>query len=248
MLRLLVWFGFVLLALLGTVAAIARLLAIATNQPAFAILHSLFPPAAVREALDFDRWFAAHAALTVCHVVCGGIVLVLAPFQFSTRVRQRHARFHRRSGRFLLLAVVPAASTGLALGALSPHEDLAARFAVALFGMIFLVAAGRAFLAVRRYDFITHREWMIRMVAIGVGIATVRIVGLALSFIAHATPLQLIGESFWLGLGLTFLAGEAWIRYTRHRRGPDVLASSGGRSVPSNSQTWARVPARSELP
>ncbi len=186
-------------------------------------------------ALDFDRWFAAHGILTVFHVVLGGIVLALAPFQFSARIRRRHTLFHRRSGRLLLFAAIPTALTGLLLGALSTHEDLAARSAVALFGAFFLIAAFRAFRAIRRRDFLGHREWMIRMVATGVGIATVRIVGLVLSFTVHLTRLQLIGESFWLGLGLTTIAGESWIRYTRHHRDPEVFSGSGSRRVPSTS-------------
>ena len=57
---------------------------------------------------------------------------------------------------------------------------------------------------------------MIRMFSIGLGISTVRIVGLVLLPIIPTSHLELrIGLSFWIGFALTFAAGEFWVRHTR---------------------------------
>src|SRR4051812_31241725 len=42
-----------------------------------------------------DARFAAHPAITLLHVVPGGVFLTLALLQFSSTVRNRYIRFHR---------------------------------------------------------------------------------------------------------------------------------------------------------
>ncbi len=62
-----------------------------------------------------------------------------------------------------------------------------------------------------------HREWVIRMFGIGLGVATTRpIVGMFFAF-RKLTPHEFFGIAFWLGFTITFLAAEAWIGYTRQR-------------------------------
>ena len=58
---------------------------------------------------------------------------------------------------------------------------------------------------------------MIRAYAVGLGVATTRpIVGMFFAF-RRLTPYEFFGIAFWLGFTITFLAGEAWIDYTRQR-------------------------------
>jgi uncharacterized membrane protein len=175
------------------------------------------PAELVREAFEFDRWFATHPALTLLHVVPGGVFLALAPLQFSARVRGRHARFHRWLGRVLLLAALVVGLSGLLLGALFPYGGPVAAAAVFLAGAFFLFALVRAFSAIRRGDAMRHREWMIRMFSVGLGIATVRVVGLMVTVVTRGGFQETAGAVFWVGWVSTFAAAELWIRHTRPR-------------------------------
>src|SRR5207253_3083037 len=55
------------------------------------------------ELARIDDKYAAHPWATYLHVVPGTLLLALVPFQFSRRIRRRHLRFHRWSGRLLVL-------------------------------------------------------------------------------------------------------------------------------------------------
>ena len=152
------------------------------------------------------------------HIVPGSLFLILGAFQFSSRIRTRYIRFHRWSGRVIVLAALPVGLSGLLFGLVFPIGGLLASAAILVSGAAFLLAITRGFIAIRHRDVMRHREWMFRMFAIGLGISTVRIVGLVLLPIIPTRPLELrIGLSFWIGFAFTFAAGEFWVRYTRRR-------------------------------
>jgi uncharacterized membrane protein len=218
-LRLALWCGVAVLTLLGIASALGRAASVASGGLTYEQLQRLFPAVIVQEAFEFDRWFAAHPAHTLAHVVLGGLFLALAPLQFSSRVRERYVRFHRWSGRALIFAALTVGLSGLSLGALFPYGGRAATSAVFVAGAVFLFALVSAFKAIRRGDVARHREWMIRMFSIGLGIATVRVVGLLLLAVTRSSFQESAGTAFWVGWLSTFAVAELWIRYTRPRRG-----------------------------
>jgi hypothetical protein len=84
----------------------------------------------------------------------------------------------------------------------------------AVFGTLFLYAAARAFLGVRRRDFIAHREWMLRVFALAVGVGTIRVAVVGLLALGMGLR-EVIGPSFALGWVSTLLVAEWWVRRTR---------------------------------
>ena len=61
-----------MLAALGIVAAIGRAVSVARGGLAYGQILQLLPAELVQESYEFDRWFAAHPALTLLHVIPGG--------------------------------------------------------------------------------------------------------------------------------------------------------------------------------
>ena len=217
-LRLTLWCGVAVLAALGIAGAIARTVSVACGGLAYDQFRQLLPEKIVQEAFELDRWFAQHSILTLMHVTLGGIFLTLAPIQFSSRIRGRYPQLHRWSGRMLLLVALVVSLSGLLLAALFPFGGPVAASAAFVAGAFFLVALIQAFIAIRRGEVARHREWMIRMFSIGLGIATVRIIGLVLFAITGARFQDLAGLSFWTGWVSTFVVAELWIRHTRPRK------------------------------
>lgn len=213
--RWVLWPGLVFLAVLGVGAAIGRGIAIVTGGSTIAWIRSSLPPSVVQDTEILEAWFASQPSLTLVHVIAGCVFLSLAPFQFSAGIRERHPRLHRITGRVALIAAVPTVTSGLVFSALAPFGGLEAAAAIFLFGGLFVVALFMAFAAIRRGDVSRHREWMIRLVSIGAGIATVRVVSIPLIALTGRPPLTLLAASFWLGLGLTYGIAELWIRWTR---------------------------------
>src|SRR5713226_1372410 len=218
-LRLALWCGIAILVAIGIAAAMVRAWSLVNPGLAYDQIRQMLPTSEVHYVDEFNRWFANHPILTLVHIVPGGLFLILGPFQFSSRIRSRHLRFHRWSGRVVALAALPVGLSGLLLGAVFPFGGPLASSAIFVAGALFLVAVVRAFIAIRHRDVARHREWMIRMFSIGLGISTVRIVGLVLFPIIRTRPLELrIGLSFWIGFALTFAVAEFWVRHTRPQR------------------------------
>lgn len=76
----------------------------------------LFWPGTVGEkaspAAALDLGFARHMALTLIHILAGGLFLVLAPLQFMASIRQKHLQLHRWMGRVLVLCGLRSLSAG----------------------------------------------------------------------------------------------------------------------------------------
>lgn len=213
--RSLVWLGVVPLVVIGLVSAVGRGLALATGDQPFAALYAILPPGGVEDGRTLDRWFASHSVLTWTHIAAGTLVFAFALFQFVPVIRRRHVTVHRWTGRLVLVAAVPAAISGMLLQARSPYGGLLADSAIFLAGALFLTALVLAYRAIRRGDTVRHREWMIRMLAVALGVGTVRLVAFPLVFLTGRRPLELIGVGFWLGFAISIGAGEIWIRSKR---------------------------------
>jgi hypothetical protein len=112
--------------------------------------------------------------------------------------------------------------TGISALRLSAHPvgGLTEATATILFGCLFLFCLARAWWHIRNRRVELHREWVTRMVAIALGVATTRpimAVFFATSRLTGLSPEQFFGPAMWLGFTATYVAGETWIRRTRPR-------------------------------
>ena len=206
----LLWFCVIFLIIIGVAAVTRRSLVL--------LWPSRFSGGDVNPAAALDLGFARHAVLTFVHILPGSLFLVLAPFQFSRTFRQKHLRFHRWSGRVLLLCGliigISALIMSFKMNIGGPNETAA----TTLFAIVFLICITKAYLLIRRKDVARHREWMIRAYGVGLGVATTRpVVGMFFAF-RRLTPHEFFGIAFWLGFTITLLAAEAWIDYTRYHK------------------------------
>jgi uncharacterized membrane protein len=172
-------------------------------------------PASLRR---FDAHFATNRTATFIHVIGGGLFIVLAPLQFSSRIRKRHIRLHRWTGRVLLVNVIASGAAGLFFGLIKPFAGPWESIVITLAGGWLLFTASRAYLAIRRKEVARHREWMIRAFATAIGISTVRVISLPADLIM--TPMGFGPEAvllfaMWTGWPLTISVAELWILRTR---------------------------------
>ena len=223
--RSILWIALIFLCVIAAAVVIRRMAALA-NPPRN-------PPA---QFAGLDAAFAAKPILTLVHIVPGLIFVILVPFQLSRSFRNRHLRAHRWMGRATMLLGVLIGISALPMSRHPIGGSLEAS-ATVFFDGFFLLALTKGFVHIRRGDIKLHREWVIRAMSIALGIATVRpIMGVffATSSLTGLTPRDFFGIAFWIGFTATYIAGEAWIRYTRL-----------GRRVEIPSQTNAAVqPAR----
>lgn len=193
----------------------------------------------------FANEYARHPAYAAMHLVLGPLILLLAPFQFSRRVRNRHIRFHRWSGRIILIASIGIVISALFFGVVRSSIHPAERPTIAIISALFVLSASRAYVAIRKKDVARHREWMIRTYAVLIGIAVVRVVALPVLLLFGGNDLGLLTmTSWWLGWSLTLGTAELWIRSTRRTSLNHVALSSSTGPVVSNVPfpRWLRHP------
>jgi hypothetical protein len=107
------------------------------------------------------------------HGVGGLIALVAGPFQFSSRLRQRHLQIHRMIGRAYLggIAIAVPFSVYLSL----THTTVAFRFFLLTLAAVWLFTTAVAFAAVLNRKVQIHRHWMVRSYAITTTFVTTRV-------------------------------------------------------------------------
>jgi len=186
-----------------------------------AILAILGIAAALEHIIDADHYnpgFYEYPVITRLHVTLGALFLGLAMLQFVGRVRARWPKLHRVSGRIAVFAGIVSGATALLITALFPFSGPLAMVVVGPFAFLFLLSLARGLWLARARRFADHREWMIRAMAVGTSIATMRLI--------FVPALLILGESEelarWLSLtsfGIAFLihstVAEIWIRSTR---------------------------------
>jgi uncharacterized membrane protein len=170
----------------------------------------------------YNPGFLQFPTIVVLHVVLGGVYLALAPFQFVGRIRSQHLGYHRRAGRLLVAVGLVAGVTGLFLGLVIPFSGWGERVIIGLFGSLFLFALVKGFLHARAGRVALHREWMIRAFAIGLSIATMRLIFVPALIMAstHAQITTLAVSSFAAAFVLHAAVAELWIRATRRSGAP----------------------------
>jgi uncharacterized membrane protein len=172
----------------------------------------------------YNPGFLRFPTIVALHVVLGGVYLALAPFQFVKRIRSRHLGYHRWVGRFLVTVGLVAGVTALFMGFVIPFSGWGERVIIGLFGGLFLFALVKGFLHVRAGRVALHREWMIRALAVGLSIATMRLIFVPALMIAstHAQITALSVSSFAAAFILNTTVAELWIRSTRRSGAPSA--------------------------
>jgi uncharacterized membrane protein len=196
----------VVLAMIGLVAATRRALSLA------GVIKTYVNP----RFGAFDKGISLHPVLIFTHIIPGALFMILAPLQFIPKIRSRYLWFHKWSGRILVVLGLIIGISALIMSFKSAIGGANETAATSVFAVLFLVALGKGFYHIRRREIALHREWMIRMFAIGLAIATVRpIVGMFFAF-STLSPHEFFGIAFWLGFTIQLLFAEIWINYTRN--------------------------------
>lgn len=167
---------------------------------------------------DFDRRYVINPWPAYLHIVPGTVYLLGAPFQLSARLRRNHLEGHRRLGRVLILAGLVTGVFAMVIGLFMPFGLLAEASATVVFGLYFLAALVMAYRAIRSHDVFTHRRWMIRAFAVGVGVGMIRIViGVGEAFGIGIE--DSFGAAFWIAFVTLAVLAEVWLALRPHPPG-----------------------------
>jgi uncharacterized membrane protein len=169
----------------------------------------------------YNPGFLELPVVTTLHIILGAAYLAFAPFQFVKRVRTRWLNYHRWAGRVLVVIGLVVGFTALVMGFVIPFSGWSESIEMAVFGSLFLFALVKGFVDIRAGRVAQHREWMIRAFAIGLAIATMRLIFIpALLLTVDPTEERIARLSimaFTIAFVLHSLLAELWIRVTREQ-------------------------------
>ncbi len=162
-------------------------------------LNQLAGSATVTEA---NARFFDHPLPVVLHIVGASIFCVLGAFQFVPSLRRRS--WHRVAGRIALPMGLVASLSGLWMTFFydwPTGDELSLAVVRAAVGLGMTAALVLALVAVRRRDFLSHRAWVTRGYALGLGAGTQVVTHLPWIIATGHTP---------LGWPRTFLMALGW--------------------------------------
>ena len=161
-----------------------------------------------------DDAFASHAALTLAHIIPALLFVLLAPF--AAFARFGNLKWPERV-LFPLGAVVGATAYAMSAYSVGGWTE---RSAVFFFDSLFLYSLFRAFRHRQQGEAALKNRWLLRAIAILLGIATTRpVMGVffATSAATHLVPSQFFGLAFWIGFSINVVVFELWLRSVERR-------------------------------
>ena len=222
-----------LMAFLAIGVAIAAIAPYATFNPAN------FNNATARFATESTL---RYAGLFV-HAFSGGIALILGPFQFLSRLRQRRPNLHRWMGRIYLLGIL---FGGLSAFLIAPGmiSGLVGEFGLITLAILWLWTGFMAYTNIRAGNVEIHREWMIRNYALTFAAATLRLwlgtlIGTQLPFLEtryagdfDALFVEVYRVVMWISWVPNLIIAEMIVQ---RRRKPQTILSTGSNSPQTQS-------------
>ena len=151
------------------------------------------------------------------HITSGMVALLIGPWQFSRRLRQRFVSLHRLSGRVYLIAVM-CACTGAIRLAISTTFGKA--FGVGLLALVlaWLTTSGMAYYAIRMRQISIHREWMVRSYVVTFAFVTFRIFNDYPPMMAWLPDADRANVVIWACWAIPLLITEVILQLSRMRR------------------------------
>lgn len=156
--------------------------------------------------------------LLLPHGLFGALVLLLAPLQFSDRLRKRYVKLHRIAGRLYVIGVLLSAPFGAYLQYYEERMGQPRTFTIlALTNTVMLMGAtALAFLFAYKRKITQHRQWMTRSYAISLVFITNR-------FILGITGWETLGTEMvqaiiWVCMAMAVLLADVAIHWTEIRQ------------------------------
>lgn len=117
--------------------------------------------------------FGEHFPILLAHITGGSVALLLGPWQFSTKLRERALNLHRWLGRIYLAAVALGSLAGFTLAFFS-EEGPPTHFGFGALAVLWFATGLTAYRRILRGNIESHRQWMVRNYALTLAAVTLR--------------------------------------------------------------------------
>ena len=130
------------------------------------------PPA--KPSDKFTDHFARYFPMLLPHITGGVVAMLIGPWQFVSRLRDRYLNLHRWMGRVYLIAVLIGSTAGMAMATVS-IGGLATHTGFGMLAGLWFLTGAMAYRRIRRGDLVGHKQWMIRNYSLTFAAVTLRL-------------------------------------------------------------------------
>jgi uncharacterized membrane protein len=178
------------------------------------------------------RFFAAPLPV-VLHIPTAIVYSILGALQFSPGFRRHRRAWHRAAGRILIPCALLVALSGLWMAHFYPWPEGDGQLVYAerlVFGSAMVLSIALGVRAIKRRDFASHGEWMMRAYAIGLGAGMQVLTHLPWFLLSDAKPGELArGVMMGAGWVINVSVAELIIRSRQRRQAPTLAWASNAR-------------------
>jgi uncharacterized membrane protein len=165
---------------------------------------------------EFDPYWSRRAILLV-HSPSGLVALLIGPFQFSRRLRQRNLQLHRMLGRTYLIAVLCGSLAGMGL-AVTTTFGVIWGFSLFCLALAWITCGAMAFYAIKLRQIAVHQEWMVRTYIVTFGFVTFRLLNDYGPTSRLGAPGQRQDVYIWASWVVPLMAAEVIMQLRRMRK------------------------------
>jgi asparagine N-glycosylation enzyme membrane subunit Stt3 len=153
------------------------------------------------------------------------LFMLLVPIQLSRRVRDRHPAVHRWNGRALVALGSILGPVGIAIGIVMPFGGPVELVVSSIIGIAFLVSLFMGVTRIRKKRVVEHRQWMVRMLAVGFVPVTMRGLMIAGVMLFDLEAPAIFGPTMLMGLVINVFVIELHLRRQRRIRQPGIATA-----------------------
>lgn len=157
------------------------------------------------------------------HGLAGACAILLGPFQFSDRLRQRYTKLHRVTGRIYIAGAFVLAPLGAYIQYFEERMGGPRSFSIAglVDAILLMVTTGIAFAFILKGKVQQHRQWMTRSYAVALVFLEVRLVGGITGWDSNPVIVETI---VWSCLAFSLLSADLVLQIQELRRSRPAAA------------------------
>ena len=165
-------------------------------------------------ALKDEKDLSHYQISFFTHIYSAIFVLILGIFQFSSSLRAKWPALHRGTGKlYILLVLFLAAPSGLVMGYYG-NGGIYSQVSFVLQAVLWFVFTLRAFIEVRKRNYVLHRNFMILSYAMTLSAISLRLCKWIIANTLELPPMDTYKIVVWLGWTLNLAVAFLIIRYS----------------------------------